>query len=89
MQMTHTHTYLKIYTCCPRHKNGCTSTCRLCLVPLWVVRVHALDDDRSLLQGVPGVAGELGYGAHCVCAVTAREVAILDKWLVAVPRPKA
>lgn len=61
-----------------------TSAGGLGLVPLGVVRVHALHANGALLQGVAGVAGELHHGAQRPRGVAARQVAVLDEGLVAV-----
>lgn len=63
-----------------------TSAGGLGLIPLGVIRVHALDGDGPLLQGVSGVAGELHDGAQGPRGVAARQVAVLNEGLVAVAR---
>lgn len=60
-----------------------TSASRLCLIPLGVVRVNALNDDGALLQGVARVTAELHGGTHGVGGCAAAEVAVFDKGLVA------
>lgn len=62
-----------------------TSAGRLSLIPLWVFGVHALDDNGALLQCVSRIAAKLYHCTHTVVVVTAGEVAILDKRLIAMP----
>lgn len=62
-----------------------TSAGGFSLIPLRIAGIHALDDNRTLLQGVAGVTGELHNRAHSIGAVSGGEVAVLDEWLVAVP----
>lgn len=60
-----------------------TTAGRLRLIPLWVFGVHTLDSDGALLQRVARLTGELHHRAHAERNVTAGEVAVLHKWLVA------
>lgn len=55
-----------------------------CVVPVGVSCVNALDDGRPLLQGVPGVTGELHHRPHTISWVCCAKVSILDVWFVAV-----
>lgn len=61
-----------------------TSAGRLCLIPLGVMGVNALNDDGALLQGVARITAELHGGTHRVGRCAAAEVAIFDKGLIAV-----
>lgn len=61
-----------------------TSACRLRLVPLRIVRIHTFNGDRSLFQGVSRVTGKLHHSPHCPRVVTAGQVTVLYKRLVAV-----
>lgn len=67
----------------PRLGPGLTSAHRLGVVPVRVADVDALDDGRTLLQRVAGVAGELHGGAQVVGGVGGGEVPVLDVGLVA------
>lgn len=55
------------------------------LVPLWVLRIHALNHYGTLLQCVARITWEFNYRSHAVGGVTAAEVAILYKRLIAHP----
>lgn len=68
----------------PIHRYLLTSAGWLCLVPLGVMGVNALNDDGALLQCVARVAAELHGGAHRVGGGAAAEVAVFDKGLIAV-----
>lgn len=67
----------------PTHQCLLTSAGGLCLIPLGVVGVNALNDDGALLQGVARVAAELHGGTHRVRGCAAAEVAVFDKGLIA------
>lgn len=54
----------------------------LSLIPLWVLRIGALDHHRALLQRVPRVTGELHHRPDAVGGVAAAEVAVLHKGFV-------
>lgn len=59
-----------------------TPTSWLSLIPLWVLRVHALNHHRALLQRVAWVTGEFHYRPDAVGGVSAAEVPILHKGFV-------
>ena len=61
-----------------------TSAQGLCVIPVWVSHVDALNDGRALLQRVAGVAGKLHCGPDVIGWVGRGEVPILNVGLVAV-----
>lgn len=54
----------------------------LSLIPLWVLRIRALDHHRALLQRVSRVTGEFHHRPDAVGGVAAAEVAVLHKGFV-------
>lgn len=59
-----------------------TPTSWLSLIPLWVLRIRALDHHRALLQCVSRVTGEFHHRPDAVGGVAAAEVAVLHKGFV-------
>lgn len=60
-----------------------TPTSWLSLIPLWVLRIRALNHHRTLLQRVSRVTGEFHHRPDAVGGVAAAEVAVLHKGFVA------
>ena len=56
----------------------------LCVVPVGVPGVDALDEGWALLQGVSGVTAELHHRPHAVGRVRRAQVTVLEVRLVAV-----
>ena len=68
-------------------REGCdplTSAQGLCVIPVRVSHVDALNDGRALLQRVARVTGKLHYGPDVIGRVGRGEVPILNVGLVAV-----
>lgn len=63
-------------------KMDLTPTSWLSLIPLWVLRIHALNHHRALLQRVARVTGEFDHRSDAVGGVSAAEVPILHKGFV-------
>lgn len=61
-----------------------TSAQGLCVIPVRVPHVDALDDGWALLQGVAWVAGKLHDGPNVIGQVGRGEVPVLDVGLIAV-----
>lgn len=61
-----------------------TSAQGLCVVPVRISHVDALDGGRALLQGVAWVAGKLHDGPDVIGQVGRGEVPVLDVGLIAV-----
>lgn len=59
-----------------------TPTGWLSFIPLWVLRIRALDHHRALLQRVSRVTGEFHHRPDAVGGVAAAEVAVLHKGFV-------
>lgn len=63
-------------------KMALTPTSWLGLIPLWVLRIHALNHHRALLQRVAWVTGEFHHRPDAVGGVGAAEVPVLHKGFV-------
>lgn len=61
-----------------------TFTQRLCVIPVGVSCVYALNDRRALLQRMARFTGKLYYGSHTIGWICGAKVSILDVWLIAV-----
>lgn len=61
-----------------------TSAQGLCVIPVWVPHIDALDSGRALLQRVSRIAGELHGGSDVIGRVGGGEIPILNVGLVTV-----
>lgn len=61
-----------------------TSAQGLCVIPVWVPHIDALDNGRTLLQRVARVAGELHYSSDVIGWVGCGEIPILNVGLITV-----